>query len=107
MSAVLPDDLRLLATEREFQAAVVTLAQLKGWRLFHDFDSRKNTAGFPDLILLRGDVLLVAELKAEKGRCADEQAEWLEAFDAVKRKLVRVWKPRDWEEIERTLGGVA
>jgi hypothetical protein len=55
-------------SEAEFQAQVVSLAELRGWRIFHDHDSRRNTAGLPDLILVRRGRLIFAELKSERGR---------------------------------------
>lgn len=97
--------MRLLASERAFQAAVVAFAQLHNWRVYHTFDSRRSDPGFPDLLLVRNGVVVIAELKAQKGRCTPAQVEWLEAFDAAKHKLVRVWRPSDWKEIETVLGG--
>ncbi|MCC6312227.1 MAG: hypothetical protein IT345_15125, partial [Trueperaceae bacterium] len=63
----------LLVGERDFQALVVQLARLRGWRVYHTFDSRRSPAGFPDLVLARPPRLVIAELKSEKGRVADEQ----------------------------------
>lgn len=39
--------------ERDFQAAVMELARLLGWRVYHTWDSRKSEPGFPDLVLVR------------------------------------------------------
>jgi hypothetical protein len=96
--------MRLVETERQFQAGVVAFAQLHGWRCYHTWDSRRSDPGFPDLLLVRNGVVVIAELKAQGGRCTPAQVEWLEAFDAARSKLVRVWRPGDWPDIEAVLG---
>jgi hypothetical protein len=55
----------------------------------------RNPPGFPDILAIRGDTLLVAELKSDRGRVSPEQHLWLEAFRAVRRIVVVVWRPRD------------
>ena len=93
---------QLQQTEREFEAAVVELAKLNGWKVFHPFDSRRSEPGWPDLTLVRGQRLVVAELKSERGKLSAAQTDWTHAllFAGVD---IRVWRPRDWPEIERTL----
>ncbi|MEW6583441.1 MAG: VRR-NUC domain-containing protein, partial [Actinomycetota bacterium] len=58
---------RLALSEAAFQDQVVDLARLRGWLVYHTFDSRHSAAGFPDLILARGDRLVAAELKTQRG----------------------------------------
>ena len=89
-------------TEKEFQSQVVQLAKLRGWLCFHDYDSRKSTAGFPDLVLIRGHQILVAELKVGNRKATPEQRQWLEAF-AGARVRAFIWTPADWKEIESIL----
>lgn len=91
-------------SEREFQAAVVELARWCGWRCYHTFDSRRSVAGFPDLVMVRDDRLVVAELKSARGRVSVEQQGWLDAFGVVAdgsagRVMVCVWRPADWVSI--------
>lgn len=93
----------LLVGERDFQALVVQLARLRGWRVYHTFDSRRSPAGFPDLVLARPPRLVIAELKSEKGRVADEQREWLRDFLACGVFETKLWRPSDWQEIEDVL----
>ena len=82
-------------SEAAFQAAVVDLAQLRGWRVMHIHDSRRGLGkGYPDLTLLHRatGTLLFAELKSANGRLSPEQEEWLADF----RKgghTVHVWRP--------------
>lgn len=96
-------------TEAGFQAAVVQLAELHGWRWWHDNDSRRNKSGFPDLVLVRDGVLIFAELKSETGRVSPAQTEWIGALEAVAMSgiegvvEVHVWRPRDWESIVKVL----
>ena len=95
-------------SEAEFQKQIVELAQLRGWRVFHDHDSRRNAAGLPDLILVRSGRLIFAELKSEKGRVSEQQLDWLRDLDEVAESslgkvLVDVWRPADWTTIEEEL----
>ena len=41
--------MNLKETEKGFQAAVVELARLRGWLVYHTYDSRRSAKGFPDL----------------------------------------------------------
>lgn len=87
------------ATEKDFQRAVVALAEANGWKHFHPHDSRRSASGWPDLALVRSGVLLLAELKTTKGRVSAAQAEWLDALRAVDGVRVRVWRTPDWPAI--------
>jgi hypothetical protein len=84
-----------------FQADVLRLAKLLGWRAYHTFDSRRSQKGYPDLTLVR-DRVIVAELKAEAGKTTVEQDEWIEAFRAA-GVAAYCWRPSDWSEIEKVL----
>lgn len=81
-------------TESELQTAILQLAKLRGWLHFHDYDSRRNPAGFPDLVLLHprtGD-LLFAELKTATGRVSQRQQRWIDAL-ALGGHTAHVWRP--------------
>lgn len=103
-------------TEREFQDQVIAMAQLYGWRVHHvrpgmTSKGRWMTAvsghtGFPDLVLAhdtRGVVF--AELKADKGRLEEHQADWLRTLDAAGAE-VYVWRPKDWHFIQKRFLGI-
>jgi hypothetical protein len=100
-------------SEREFQAQVIALARLRGWLVAHFRAARTakgwrtavqgDGAGFPDLLMVRGAVLLVAELKSDTGTLTPAQSAWLAAFSAA-GVLAFCWSPRDWPTIERVLG---
>lgn len=101
-------------SEREFQAQVMDLARLHGWRVAHHHDSRRqvrpgvyvgdaDAAGFPDLVLVRGHRVVFAELKAERGRTTSEQDAWLDALAATGCVDAFLWRPSDWDAIVREL----
>ena len=85
--------------EKGFQSAVIELARLCRWVVYHTHNSRRSPAGFPDLVLARRGVVIFAELKSERGRLSDAQQEWLEATGGS------CWRPSDWKTIEATLTG--
>lgn len=88
-------------SEADFQRAVIDLAKLRGWRVWHDNDSRRNAAGLPDLIMVRRGRLIFAELKSKRGRLRAEQADWIGDLLVVQRQAdsyavgVHVWRPAD------------
>lgn len=90
-------------SEKEFQQQVVDFARLKGWRVFHAFDSRRSAAGFPDLVLVRNGHLAFLELKTSKGRITAEQEQWIDDLNEVPAIDARVLRPQHWTEIEELL----
>lgn len=70
----------------------------KGWRTPVEADGK----GFPDLVLLRGERLLVRELKVGKAKLSREQIWWMQAFQEAGVDA-RCWRPEDWDEIETAL----
>lgn len=89
-------------TERAFQERVVSLARSLGWLVYHSYDSRRSQPGFPDLVLVRADRLIFAELKQCKGQLTQAQEEWLLAL-AVTRAEIHLWRPRHWDVIIEVL----
>lgn len=103
-------------TEAEFLKQVLELARLLGWRTAHfrpglTRKGRWITAvqgdgkGFPDLLLIRGDTVIVAELKVGKNTITSEQGEWLNAFQEA-RVAAYIWTPDNWEAIELVLSEI-
>jgi hypothetical protein len=80
-------------TETELQNAVIDLAGRLGWLSYHTHDSRRSTAGFPDLVLVHptSGALIFAELKSATGRVTPEQDQWLRAL--ALRGAAYVWRP--------------
>lgn len=89
--------------ERDFQQLVVEAAGYLGWRVFHDFDSRRSTPGFPDLILVKPPRLLALELKTQRGKVRPGQIEWLTDLDQVPGVTALLVRPADWDQIEALL----
>lgn len=89
-------------TEAQWQQTVVELAKLCGWLVYHTYDSRRSEPGFPDLVLVREQRLVFAELKTDRGRIRPEQQEWLERLHETGAE-VYVWRPRDFELVHRRL----
>ena len=100
-------------TEAEFQEVVMGFARLHDWRVFHVNDSRRQVGGhlvgdidakgFPDLLMLRGERIVVAELKSTTGRLTPEQEDWLGRFSLTAAETY-VWSPAsDWSKIEDVL----
>lgn len=87
--------------EAVFLAHVRQLAAACGWATYHTHDSRRSEAGFPDLVLVRERVLF-RELKTATGAVSRRQREWLESLVAAGADAA-VWRPGDWDEIERVL----
>lgn len=90
-------------TEKEFQASVLELATMLRWRTYHTLDSRGSAAGFPDLVMVRGPRLVMAELKSERGSLTEAQQAWLDELGAVRSLDTFTWKPTDWPSIEEAL----
>jgi len=90
-------------TEKEFLQQVRDLAKLCGWLVYHTYDSRRSPEGFPDLVLVRGDKVIFAELKGEKGRVRPEQRMWLDSLEKVRKVEACLWRPSDWSKIVEVL----
>jgi hypothetical protein len=81
-------------TEADLLRAVTDLARWLGLRYFHDNDSRRNRAGFPDLVVAGQGGFIFRELKAEKGRLRPEQLDWISRLDQGGAD-VGIWRPSD------------
>lgn len=100
--------------EGEFQDQVIKLARLFGWRVAHFRPAKTSKGwrtpvsadgkGFPDLVMAKSPLKIVAELKTDKGKTSPDQDEWLEALGPTTDVcLVTVWRPRDWPAIEEAI----
>ena len=89
--------------ERHMQSALEEHLRATGWRFYHAWNSQHSAPGFPDVLALRGDRILVAEIKGPKTRVTSEQREWLDAFTlaGVEAHLWRL--PADWARVGEVL----
>jgi hypothetical protein len=97
-------------TEADLQKLIIQAAQLYGWRVSHFRPALtakgwrtavEGHAGFPDLVLARAGVVIVAELKTERGKLTAAQAVWREALG----DCYRLWRPHDIGAILSELRG--
>jgi hypothetical protein len=100
-------------TEADFLGQVIELAHLLGWRVAHFRPAwtgrgwrtpvQGDGAGFPDLLLVRRDRLIAAELKREVGGVVSEdQRRWLRDMDAAGLETA-IWRPSDFAAITEAL----
>ena len=99
----------LTMSEAQLTDTVVELARFHRWKVVHFLPARvrpgrwrtalQGDIGSPDLLLARDGVVLLVELKTERGVLMSAQKEWGEAIGAQ----YRLWRPRDLDEIKETL----
>lgn len=108
-------------TESEFQANVIDLAHMLGWRVTHFRPAKTKHGwrtplagdpGFPDLVLARGGRVIFAELKSERGRLTADQEAWLDQLaqpvgpqvvERIASHEVYVWRPSHVDHVARVL----
>lgn len=90
-------------TEKIFTGHIIEMSNLMGWKCYHTWQSLHSTKGFPDLAMVRGDRLIFAELKTEKGKLTIEQQAWLDILALTGKCEVYLWRPRDWDKIAEVL----
>ncbi len=82
-------------TEAELQDLVRITCETLGLLYWHDTDSRRNYAGFPDTVIV-GTSVLWAELKRERGAdLRPAQVVWRDRLIAAGQQY-RLWRPTDW-----------
>jgi len=82
-----------LVSEKRFQAELVRVLELTGWRVYHTYDSRRSAPGFPDLVCLKGQRLLALEVKSATGRVTPDQRAWLQALSIIPGVSAYVVRP--------------
>lgn len=98
-------------SEDQFQSSVIELAEYCQYEVrYHNPDSRRSQAGFPDLVLISSvrRRALFRELKRQDGRVSTQQKVVLAAMTAAGLD-VAVWRPSDLASgrIARELRGAA
>lgn len=93
-------------TETQLQSVVLELLDVLGWRALHVRAARTKAgwrtplqgptaAGFPDVLAVRGNRIVAAELKSARGVVSGEQQQWLDDLDRAGAETY-VWRPQDW-----------
>lgn len=78
-------------SEAQFQAAVIKLAKVLGYRVYHTYDSRRSEPGFPDLVLVKQRRILFLECKRQGGRATRAQKEWMTALNGCQTETYFVY----------------
>jgi hypothetical protein len=100
--------LRQNASEDDLLKYVTDLLRVYQWTFHHAGDSRRSTAGLPDIVAVRARPgypgrVLFAELKASKGRLRDQQYIWLAELENCPQVESYVWRPADLDAIAEVL----
>lgn len=104
-------------SEEAHQTQVINMARAFGWHVAHFRTVRvqrkdgtyyyatpvqADGEGFPDLVLVRGNRVIFAELKRESGKVEPAQLQWIEKLNPTPAE-VYLWRPSDMDEVERVL----
>jgi hypothetical protein len=81
-------------SEDDLLRSCIDLCKWLGLLYFHDNDSRRNRAGYPDLTIVGQAGHMFRELKAERGRLRPEQSDWIARLRQGGAD-VDVWRPAD------------
>jgi hypothetical protein len=92
--------------ESQWQQRITDFCDILRLLWYHNPDSRRSNAGFPDLVIVGVRGMLYAELKAENGRVTAKQRTWHEALENAGAE-VHVWRPSHWREVEQRLLEIA
>ncbi len=81
-------------SEDHLLRTVKAMATRLGWRTMHQLHSIGTEPGWPDLVMVRDERLVIRELKSMKGRLTPAQLGWLAALTDAGVD-VGVWRPAD------------
>ena len=96
------------ATEAEWSGLVWAFAIDHGWEGYHTRDSRGSEEGFPDWVFAKiwpnnvWSKLFYAELKRQDGVQTEAQKKW-ERLVRMTGGTYYLWRPSDWELVQRIL----
>lgn len=92
-------------TEAQFQRQVIDLARVLGWDfVYHAQLAKWSERGWPDLFLCRtrDRRVVLAELKAERGKLTDRQEVVIDLLRECGLDVF-VWRPSDFDTIASVL----
>lgn len=96
-------------SEKDWQAQVVGVLQDVGFITYHTYNSRRSTAGFPDLVAVKPPRVLFIELKKQNvprhkpTRTEIAQIIWRVALLQCPGVETYLWRPEDWDAIVEIL----
>jgi hypothetical protein len=94
--------------EAAWLSRVMDYAKLRGWLVHHQRPARtahgwasaiEGDPGFPDLVLARDGVVVIAELKRHGKHPTPAQKRWLAALG----EHAQLWTPMHWDDVVETL----
>ena len=100
-------------SEAEFQSQVTHLAETLGWDWMHVVTTGKGrhfpirgtiTAGWPDLVLIKGHRIIYAELKRQNQALDPMQRQVMEKIARTGAECY-VWRPSGFAELTELLSG--
>ena len=89
--------------EAEWQKQIEDYATMHGWLWYHTRDSRRSPAGFPDLVLVRGETVIFLECKTMKKKPSAAQEVWMARLKGTQSVRAAVVRPSDWDTLEEQL----
>lgn len=102
------------AVERDWESTIIDAARLGGWLVHAERPAPskrgwrtpiRGHAGWPDLVLVRGGRMIVAELKRRPNKVTDSQRIWLEWLARAGVDARVVWVPDDVDALCAELVG--
>jgi hypothetical protein len=90
-------------SESELQRNVIDMARYLGWYVHAERPAMTSkgfrtaimgNAGFPDMVLCRGNRLIFVELKSAAGTLTEQQVKWGKLLS--NNTTYYVWRPSDW-----------
>lgn len=90
-------------TERQWHYQVTDLAHLRSWWVYHPVLSKWSEPGWPDLTLIRGPRMVLAELKSDRGKVTPAQRKVFALLDGVEGIEAYVFRPADFDRVKEIL----
>jgi hypothetical protein len=90
--------------EKEYMGQIIEVARLFRWsHIYHPWLSVKSEPGWPDLALVRNNVLAFLEVKTDRGLLTRAQREWIDVLSQVEIVQAHVVRPSDWNFVRELL----
>lgn len=109
------DSFRIAETEAQFQSRIMEYATLRGWSWLHINKAQNSQGywrtpvvgplgrGFHDLFMIRGDRIISAECKSDRGYMSGAQRMVADLLQQTGKVEVYVWRPEDWDKLMEIL----
>lgn len=88
--------------EAKFQAQVKQLMEVTRWRTYHTWLSLNSEPGFPDIVAVRNNRILFAELKRYGEELTPAQQYWKLALEHAGAEFY-AWDISQWDAIVETV----